>query len=100
MALSGIDPDKPINAISKAERKGLLGLLKNLRFSIEGLEGFDQAIVTAGGVSVKEVNPSTMASKLVKNLYFAGEILDVDALTGGYNIQIALSTGYLAGKNI
>jgi len=100
VALSCIDPDKPINAISKAERKGLLGLLKNLRFSIEGLEGFDQAIVTAGGVSVKEVNPSTMASKLVKNLYFAGEILDVDALTGGYNIQIALSTGYLAGKNI
>ena len=101
VALSGIDPDKPINAISKAERKGLLGLLKNLRFSIEGLEGVRPGDSHGGRGEREGSKPlDDGESKLVKNLYFAGEILDVDALTGGYNIQIALSTGYLAGKNI
>lgn len=98
--LSCIDPDKPVNLITKGERKALLDLLKGLCFAVEGLDSIDQAIVTAGGISAKEVNPTTMASKIIENLYFAGEVLDVDALTGGYNIQIALSTGYLAGSNV
>jgi len=100
LALSCIDPEKPVNLISREERMGLIGLLKELKMPLKGLAPVDEAIITAGGVSVKEVNPGTMRSKLVDNLYFAGEVLDVDALTGGYNIQIALSTGYLAGTKI
>lgn len=97
---SGIQADKPINSVTREERQRLVSLIKNLTFSIESLGEIDDAIVTSGGVAVGEVNPKTMESKLVKGLYFAGEILDVDALTGGFNIQIALSTGYLAGKSV
>ncbi|MGE5629458.1 MAG: NAD(P)/FAD-dependent oxidoreductase [Solirubrobacterales bacterium] len=98
--LSKIDPDKKVNLITREERKNLVQLLQNLTFNIKGTRPIAEAIVTAGGVDVKEVDPSTMKSKIIENLSFAGEILDVDALTGGYNIQIALSTGYLAGKSI
>ena len=97
--LSGIDPDKKVNVISKEERKRFVELIKNLPLTIDGVRDFKEAIITKGGVSVKEVNPSTMESKKVKGLYFAGEVLDLDALTGGYNLQIAWSTGYLAGVN-
>lgn len=98
--LSGIDENKKVNSITKEERRTLLNLLKNLTFSVKGLRDIAEAIVTAGGVSTKEIDPSTMQSKIVDNLYFAGEVIDVDAFTGGYNVQIALSTGYLAGKSI
>ncbi|MBP3350932.1 MAG: NAD(P)/FAD-dependent oxidoreductase [Lachnospiraceae bacterium] len=99
IALSGIDPDKKVNTISKEERKGFVDLIKNVSLTIAGVRDFKEAIITKGGVSVKDVNPSTMESKKVKGLYFAGEVLDLDALTGGYNLQIAWSTGYLAGVN-
>ncbi len=98
--LSGIDPDKQVNEITKEERMRLVDLLKNLPMTIIGLRGWNEAIITKGGVSVKNVNPSTMESKVVKGLYFAGELLDLDAMTGGYNLQIAWSTGYLAGISI
>lgn len=97
--ISGIDPDKKVNEITKEERKAFVQLIKNVPFTISGVRDFKEAIITKGGVSVKEVNPSTMESKKVKGLYFAGEVLDLDALTGGYNLQIAWSTGYLAGVN-
>ena len=95
--LSGIDPDKKVNEISKEERGHFVHLLKNLTMTINGLRGWNEAIITKGGINVKDVNPSTMESKLVSNLFFAGEVLDLDAMTGGYNLQIAWSTGYLAG---
>lgn len=98
--LSGIDPDKKVNEITKEERINLVNLLKGLPMTIIGLRGWNEAIITKGGVSVKNVNPSTMESKLVNGLYFAGELLDLDAMTGGYNLQIAWSTGYLAGNSI
>ncbi|WP_300258225.1 NAD(P)/FAD-dependent oxidoreductase [Clostridium sp.] len=98
--LSGINENKKVNSITKEERRTLLNLLKNLTFTVKGLRDIAEAIVTAGGVSTKEIDPSTMQSKIVDNLYFAGEVIDVDAFTGGYNVQIALSTGYLAGKSI
>ncbi len=98
--LSGIDGDQKINQVTKSQRGHLVKLLKGLSMSVETLRGFNEAIITAGGLSTKEVDPSTMASKIIKNLFFAGEILDVDALTGGYNIQLAVSTGFLAGKNV
>jgi len=98
--LSGIDPDKKVNEITKEERMKLVELLKGLPMTIIGLRGWNEAIITKGGVSVKNVNPSTMESKLVNGLYFAGELLDLDAMTGGYNLQIAWSTGYLAGSSI
>lgn len=94
---SGLDGDKKINELTKEERKILGHTIKNLPFVITGLRGWDEAIVTKGGVSVKEVDPGTMESKLTGGLYFAGEVLDLDALTGGFNLQIAWSTGYLAG---
>ena len=97
--LSGIDPDKKVNEISKEERLGFVHLLKNLTMTIYGLRGWNEAIITKGGICVKNINPSTMESKLVSNLFFAGEVLDLDAMTGGYNLQIAWSTGYLAGLN-
>ena len=97
--LSGIDPDKKVNEISKEERLGFIHLLKNLTMTINGLRGWNEAIITKGGICVKNINPSTMESKLVSNLFFAGEVLDLDAMTGGYNLQIAWSTGYLAGLN-
>lgn len=97
--LSGIHPDKQVNEITREERMKMTELLKNLALTITGTQGFREAIITQGGVSVKEVNPSTMESKKVSGLYFAGEVLDVDALTGGFNLQVAWSTGYVAGKS-
>ena len=97
--MSGIDPDKKVNEISKEERLGFVHLLKNLTMTINGLRGWNEAIITKGGICVKNINPSTMESKIVSNLFFAGEVLDLDAMTGGYNLQIAWSTGYLAGLN-
>lgn len=98
--LSGIDGDKKVNEITREERKGMIRLLQAFPVTLSGLRGFDEAIITRGGVSVKEINPSTMESKLMPGLYFAGEVLDVDAMTGGFNLQIAWSTGYLAGSSI
>ena len=97
--LSGILPEKRVNEITREERSHLVELLKNLKMTVTGTRGFQEAIVTQGGINVKEVNPGTMESKLVKGLYFAGEVLDLDALTGGFNLQIAWSTGYLAGMS-
>jgi predicted Rossmann fold flavoprotein len=97
--LSEIDPDKKANDISKIERKKLLHLLKNFELNIKSLSGFNKAIITSGGVSLKEVDPQTMQSKIIKNLYLAGEILDLDGPTGGYNLQVCWSTGYIAGSN-
>ncbi|MBR2988863.1 MAG: NAD(P)/FAD-dependent oxidoreductase [Clostridia bacterium] len=96
----GVNAERPINSISREERQKLVKIIKNLDFTIDRLDDVHHAIVTGGGVSVNEVNPKTMESKIVSGLYFAGETLDVDALTGGFNIQIALSTGYLAGNSI
>ena len=93
IALSGIDPDTKVNEISREQRQNLLHLFKNMPLTITGLRDFKEAIITKGGVSVKDINPSTMESKLVQGLYFCGEVLDLDALTGGYNLQIAWSTG-------
>ena len=98
--LSGIDPDKKVNEVSREERQRLVQLLKKLPMTIVGLRGWNEAIITKGGVSVKDINPSTMESKKVPHLYFCGEVLDLDALTGGYNLQIAWSTGYLAGISV
>ena len=98
--LSGIDPDKKVNEISKEERKRLVSLLKALPITITGTRGWNEAIITRGGISVKDVNPSTMESKKVQNLFICGEVLDLDAMTGGFNLQIAWSTGYLAGNSI
>jgi predicted Rossmann fold flavoprotein len=97
---SRISPDKPVNSITKAEREKLVLTLKQLDFHIEVLGPIESGIVTAGGVCVSEINPKTMESKLVKNLFVVGEMLDVDAFTGGFNIQIALSTGRAAGNAI
>ncbi len=98
--LSGIDPNLKVNQITREQRKKLVQCFKNLVINVAGLRDFTEAIITSGGVDVKEVDPGTMASKKIKNLYFAGEMLDVDALTGGFNIQIAASTGWLAGNAI
>lgn len=100
ISLSGIDPDRKIHEITKKEREVLLQLTKGLTMTAAELRGFSEAVITRGGVNVKEVNPSTMESKRVRGLYFAGEILDLDALTGGFNLQIAWSTGHLAGSRI
>ncbi len=100
VSLSGIDPNKKANEITKEERRRICELLKNLSFTVTGTRPVEEAIVTSGGVSVKEINPSTMESRLVKGLYFAGEVIDVDAYTGGYNLQIAFSTGHLAGESV
>jgi len=97
--LSEISPDKFVNQITKEERRNLVKVLKKFTLTINGARPIDEAIVTAGGVSTDEINPSTMESKLIKGLYFAGEIIDVDAYTGGFNLTIAFSTGYLAGMN-
>lgn len=98
--LSGIPPEKPVHQISKEERLKLARLIKSLACEITGSRPIDEAIVTAGGVSVKEIDPGTMESKLIKGLFFAGEIIDVDAYTGGFNLTIAFSTGYTAGNSV
>ena len=99
IALSGIDGRKKVNSITKEERRVLLITLKCFEIPLDGLRPIEEAIVTSGGVEVKEITPKTMKSKLVEGLYFCGEVIDVDAYTGGYNLQIAFSTGYLAGKS-
>lgn len=96
----GIDSEKQVNSVTKEERLKLAKLLKNFTLEVKSLGGYNEAVITKGGVNVKEINPSTMESKLIKNLYFAGEVIDLDALTGGYNLQIAWSTGYMAGNSI
>ena len=100
LELSGIDPDKKVNLISKEERQHFVWLIKHFEMTIKGLRDFNEAIITKGGVKVKEINPATMESKLVQGLYFVGEVLDLDALTGGFNLQIAWSTAYAAGNSI
>lgn len=98
--LSEIDGEKKVNEVTRGERERLADVTKHLTLHVTGLRGYAEAVVTQGGVRVKEVNPSTMESKLVRGLYFAGELLDVDALTGGFNLQIAWSTGHLAGASV
>lgn len=98
--LSGIDRKKPVNEISRGERQKLVHVLKHLSMTVESTRGYNEAIITHGGVSVREINPSTMESRKVLGLYFAGEVLDLDALTGGFNLQIAWSSGWLAGSNV
>ena len=95
---SGIDPEKKVHEVTKQERRRLTELTKAFTLQVRGKRGFEEAVITQGCVSVKEINPSTMESRLVRGLYFAGEVLDLDGLTGGFNLQIAWSTGYLAGK--
>ncbi len=97
--LSGIDPEKKVNEITKEERLAFVKLIKSVPMTIIGTRGFNEAIITKGGVNVKEINPSTMESKIVSGLYFAGEVIDVDTETGGYNLQVAWSTGHLAGES-
>ena len=97
---SKINPDKHVNEITREERLNLVKLLKNFEVRIDGFRPVDEAIVTAGGINVKEINPKTMESKIISGLYFAGEIIDVDAYTGGFNLQIAYSTGFTAGQNL
>ena len=98
--LSGIDGQKQVNAVTKQERAALVALLKAFPVSVDGFRPISEAIVTGGGVNTSEVSPKTMESKIVKGLYFAGEVLDLDAYTGGFNLQIAFSTGYCAGMNM
>ena len=93
----GINPNKKVNEITKEERRKIVKELKNFRITIKGFRPIEEAIITSGGINIKEINPKTMESKLIKNLFFAGEIIDVDAYTGGFNLQIAYSTGYTAG---
>lgn len=98
--LSGIDGEKKVYDVTREERRGFVKLIQNLPLTVTGTRGFEEAIITQGGIPVSEVNPSTMESKLCSGLYFAGEMLDIDALTGGYNLQLAWSTGHLAGVSV
>lgn len=97
---SGIPPEKKVNEITREERRRIVSSVKDFRLTLTGLRGYREAIITQGGVSVREINPSTMESKMVRGLYFAGEVLDLDGVTGGFNLQIAWSTGYLAGSSV
>ena len=97
---SGIAPREKVNQISREQRTDLCRTIKEFTLNITGFRPIEEAIITSGGISVKEINPSTMESKLIRGLFFAGEIIDVDAFTGGFNLQIAFSTGYLAGENV
>lgn len=96
---SGISPEKKVNEITKTERRALVNAFKGFGIKITGKRGFNEAIITKGGIDVKEINPATLESKKIKGVFFAGEVIDIDALTGGYNLQLAWSTGYLAGLN-
>lgn len=98
--LSGIEPSEKVNQITKAQRQNLVHILKNFTVNISDFRPINEAIITSGGVDVKEINPKTMGSKIIDNLFFAGEVIDVDAYTGGFNLQVAFSTGYLCGMNI
>lgn len=100
ISLSGIEANRKVNQISREERMSLGQLLKNFTLNITGFRPIEEAIITSGGISVKEINPATMESKLIAGLFFVGEIIDTDAFTGGFNLQIAFSTGYLAGENV
>jgi predicted Rossmann fold flavoprotein len=100
IALSKINPEKKVNLITKEERTNLLHVLKGMEFTISSLRDYNEAVITRGGINVKEINPSTMESKLVSGVYYVGEVLDLDALTGGFNLQIAWSTAYLAGNAV
>ena len=100
LELAGISPNLPANAVTQPQRAAIRMLLKDLPLTPASLRGFEEAIITRGGVSVKEINPSTLESKKIPGLYFAGEVLDVDAYTGGFNLQIAFATGAAAGNNI
>lgn len=97
--LSGVPADQPLNRITAPQRRGIIRLLTDFRLTVKGARSADEAIVTAGGVSIKEIDPGTMESRLVRGLYFAGEVIDIDAVTGGYNLQAAFSTGWVAGEN-
>ena len=97
--MSGIYSEKQVNVITKEERRNLVKLLKNLEMTANKLLGFESAIITTGGISLKEIDDKTMKSKIVDNLFFAGEIIDIDGPTGGYNLQVCWSTGFLAGQN-
>jgi len=96
---AGIDPEKPVNQVTREERQRLIDAIKGLNLRIKGFRPIKEAVITSGGICTREIEPSTMESRMVKGLFFAGEIIDVDALTGGFNLQIAFSTGYLAGMN-
>ena len=96
---SKINPNKKVNEITKEERLNLVNLLKAFEVNVKGFRPVEEAIVTAGGINIKEINPKTMESKIIEGLFFAGEIIDVDAYTGGFNLQIAYSTGFTAGTN-
>ena len=98
--LSEVAGETKCHSVSRAQRGRLVSLLKGIPMTVEGLRPFEEAVVTAGGVSTREINASTMESKLVSGLYFAGEVIDVDAYTGGFNLQIAFSTGYVAGNRV
>ncbi len=98
--LSHIPPHTPVHQITREQRQGLVHLLKHLPLTVKGPRSFAEAVITVGGVSTKEIDPRTMESKLVPGLFFTGEVIDVDALTGGFNLQIAWSTGHLAGENV
>ena len=98
--LSGVDAETNVSCLSAVNRKKVLCALKDMRYKVAKLRPIDECIVTGGGVNVKEINPKTMESKLIKGLYFAGEVLDVDALTGGFNLQCAFSTAYCAGNAV
>ena len=98
--LRGFDPEKKVNVITKEERLGFVRLIKGLTCTLTDLRDYNEAIITKGGIKIKEVDPGTMESKLVKGLHFAGEVLDLDAVTGGFNLQIAWSTAYAAGTGI
>ena len=100
LRLSNLDPYKKCNVISKEERQRLVNVTKNFEIKIDSVRDFDEAIITKGGVNLKEINPKTMESKIVPGLYLAGEVIDHDAFTGGFNLQIAWSTGYLAGMSL
>ena len=98
--LTEVSPDKPVNEILRPERQKIISITKKLSLTLTGVRDYNEAIITQGGINIKEINPTTMESKLVSGLYFVGEVLDLDALTGGYNLQIAWSTGYAAGNSI
>lgn len=100
VSLSGIDGGLKVNQISREQRQSLVNLIKNFKLSITGFRPVEEAIITSGGISVKEINPATMESKIISGLFFAGEVIDVDAFTGGFNLQIAFSTGFTAGENM
>ena len=99
VSLSRIPPDIKVNSVSREQRRKLAELIKHFTLNITGFRPTDEAIITRGGVAVREINPATMESKLIRGLYFAGEVIDVDAYTGGFNLQIAFSTGFLAGRS-